>query len=45
MKINKINRLTMRQLGKVLLAIDNAHTIIEMALDCGTGLGEGTYHA
>ncbi len=33
------NRLTMHQFSKVLLAIDNAHTVSQWALDCGPGFG------
>ncbi len=29
----------MGQFSKVLLAIDNAHTVPQRALDCGPGLG------
>ncbi len=29
----------MAQFGKVLLAIDRAHTVPQSALDCGPGLG------
>ncbi len=29
----------MGQFSKVLLAVDNAQTVTERALDCGTGLG------
>ncbi len=34
--------LTMDQFSKVLLAIDNAHTLAQRALDCGPGLGPMT---
>ncbi len=30
----------MGQFGKVLLAIDKVHTVHQMALDCGPGLGQ-----
>ncbi len=29
----------MGQFSKVLLSIDNVHTVPQRALDCGTGLG------
>ncbi len=40
MKQNKINRLTMGQFSKVLLAIGNAHTVPQRAMDCGPSLGK-----
>ncbi len=38
-----MNRLTMGQFSKVLLAIDKVHTIPQRALDCGPGLGGKTH--